>query len=99
MRILKFIVGTVSIWIIGLLFFLALGFFGLPSRIKEASNNYFNNFNISFSGIVLENNEVIEGGVGLIAMNLISDSTLNYDVRNASTMYYCVIKDDKIEVV
>jgi hypothetical protein len=65
---------------------------------KDESRDYFNNLNLDLDGIITDKQEVMSDR-GLIYLNVTHSSISDYDVRNASEAYYCVIHGGKAEIV
>ncbi|WP_299223302.1 hypothetical protein [uncultured Aquimarina sp.] len=91
--------------IFGILILLLL-FFGIPlklyfNRNTKSYNNqniYFEHFNVSFSGIV-KDKEQVSNGAGIVTLDIITSSVKEYDVRDEYETYLCVIKNDIAEVI
>lgn len=82
-------IGIICLWIIGTIF---------SKREREESDNYYKNFDIMFSGIVIEK-ELINYDWGLITIDLRTSSVEYYDVRDSLARYYCVIRNGKAEII
>lgn len=87
---------TVLILVIGFTFI----FLAISDRNKKekANEEYFNNWNIQFSGTVTEKKEVFSDG-GILCLDINSTNIDFYDKRNSVKYYYCVIKNGKAELV
>lgn len=70
--------------------------------IRNTQNNrlkaYLENFNCYFSGVVIDK-KVIDPDWGIVSLELDSSTVEVYDVRDSSPFYYCVIKEEKAEII
>jgi len=75
-------------------------FFGIRPDIqeKEYSDIYFQNLNLRLSGIV-EEKQIVTNDAGMIYINVLKSNIHSYDIRNSGKYYYCVIKDNKAEII
>ena len=65
---------------------------------SPGNNIYFDNFNESFGGFIEKKNYAV-ANKGLVTLKLDTSTTINYDIRNTKSVYYCVIRNDTAEVV
>ena len=91
--------------IVGVIIFVIL-MLGIPmvlyfNSVRNSNQNnkdYFESFNISFSGIV-KSKKHISNGAGIITLEVSQSSLEDYDVRDKFETYLCVIKRNKAEVI
>lgn len=65
---------------------------------EKIEQEYLNSFNLRFSGVVTGKVEV-ESFTGILFVDVKSTSVVQYDVRDSSKVYYCVLKNGKAEIV
>jgi len=68
------------------------------SKPSVDQNAYFENFNLVFNGVVTEK-EITSNGAGIVRLDLNESNVNFYDPREKYGNYFCVIKNEKAELV
>jgi hypothetical protein len=61
------------------------------------AKKYLNTLDINVRGVIIETKRVTEKNEGLIMMNLLNSNKTYHDVRNERKVFFCVIKNGKME--
>jgi hypothetical protein len=61
------------------------------------AKEYLNTLNINVRGVVIETKRVTEQNDALITMNLLNSNKTYHDVRDERKVFFCVIKNGKME--
>jgi hypothetical protein len=91
----KFI-GYTALILVGVVFFIIV--INRSFKAQRLGENYIDDFELDFSGIVSDKKEITSNS-GLLYLKNVSGISIDYDPRDSLEYYCCVIKGKKAEII
>lgn len=93
---MKRFTGYTTLILIGVVLFIIILYISL--RTESLGENYIDDFNLDFSGIVSGKKEITSNS-GLLYLISVNEAIVDYDPRDSLEYYCCVVKGGKAEII